>query len=472
MSAGRLNVSSTTDRRSFEKMKRISIVAVVAAVAATSAAKDAQAQAWLADRNMTEGRGIRVGDFELHPGAGAEFGYDSNPLYQANADSALRLRVSANFAISTLGPRRMAGQSAEATNTPRRTVNFRANAGVMYSHFFGLGTPTGLRSVSDASNLGFSAGINVNVTPSQAFAFSFSDQFSRIVQGASELNFGQLFVFNRWQNVAQLGFSYAPGGGSFEFKANYTNTLNLFIEQGFEGYNNMANDLTLQMRWRFLPKTSIAWSGSATPTFFFNPSSLATNLTTSIPITSRIGITGLITERVAFSVFGGYGASYFFTGDNVETFVGQAEVRFITGPDMSIRGGILRDIQGSFIGNYMIRNNLYMNVSHIFGGRFLLSGEAQAGIAQFGYLSSAGGAPNPTGLMGNAVDPNTGRFSGFRVLTQLFGEYRFTDYLGLNATAAFTGNLIDARLVSTMGSAIGSLNWVKFEAFLGLRVNW
>jgi hypothetical protein len=450
-------------------MRRSSIAAVLAAAAVGVGASEARAQYWLADRQLTQGRGIRVGDFELHPGVGAEFGFDSNAFYSTNADPALRLRVTGNIGISTLGPQR--SQTPGATQAPPRALNFRANLGVSYSHFFGLNPTTAAgRPVSDASNLGFSASVAVAATPNSVWSFSFSDTFARAVQGTSELNFGQLFVFNRWQNTAQLGLGITPGGGSFEFRATYTNNLNIFFSPGFEGYNNMANEIGLQMRWRFLPKTSIAWSGTASPSFYFNPTTIGTGLFTSVPLTTRLGITGLFTERVAFQLFGGYQATYFSLGDNVETFVGNAEVRFITGPQMSVRVGVLRDIAASLIGNYMVRNNLYVSVSHSFGGRFLLSGEAQGGLVQFGYLTDQSGRVLNS-ISGAAVDPNTRRLMGFRVLTMLFGEYRFTDYLGLNATLAFTGNLIDAQ-ISSMGMAVGSLNWIKFEAFLGLRVNW
>lgn len=450
-------------------MRRSSIAAVLAAVAVGVSAADAQAQYWLADRNLSQGRGIRVGDFELHPGVGAEFGFDSNAFYSQTPDMALRLRVTGNIGISTLTTQR--SQTPGASAAPAiRPLQFRANLGVTYSHFFGIGTPTGVRPVSDASNLGFSASVAVTATPSSSFSFTFSDTFARAVQGTSELNFGSLFVFNRWQNVGQIGIGITPGGGAFEFRAQYTNTLNIFFQSGFEGYNNMANDIGLQMRWRFLPKTSIAWMGNVAPTLYFNPSTIGTGLFTSIPLSTRIGITGLISERIGFQVFGGYGSTYFTQGDNVETFVGNAEVRFITGPQMNVRVGVLRSIGGSLIGNYMVNNSLFVNVSHSFGGRFLLSGEAQAGYAQFGYLTDQTGRLLNS-ITGSAVDPATGRISGFRVLTMLFGEYRFTDYLGLNATLAFTGNLIDAQ-ISSMGMSVGSLNWVKFEGFLGLRVNW
>ena len=40
--------------------------------------KQASAQAWLQDRRVLEGEGLRSGDFEFHPGIGAQLGYDSN----------------------------------------------------------------------------------------------------------------------------------------------------------------------------------------------------------------------------------------------------------------------------------------------------------------------------------------------------------------------------------------------------------
>src|SRR5262245_32760751 len=56
----------------------------------------AQDQLWLKDRRYTEGPGVRVGDFEVHPGIAAEFGYDSN-YFRGSDDvataSALRLRI-------------------------------------------------------------------------------------------------------------------------------------------------------------------------------------------------------------------------------------------------------------------------------------------------------------------------------------------------------------------------------------------
>lgn len=68
-------------------MKR-SLCAALFFGAVLGASGSASAQVWLSDRSLSEGRGIRTGNFELHPGIGAEFGYDSNAFYQSAADAA------------------------------------------------------------------------------------------------------------------------------------------------------------------------------------------------------------------------------------------------------------------------------------------------------------------------------------------------------------------------------------------------
>ena len=53
----------------------------------------AQDQPWLKDRRYTEGPGYRVGDFEIHPGAAIEFGYDSNYMRRSADDAATNTRA-------------------------------------------------------------------------------------------------------------------------------------------------------------------------------------------------------------------------------------------------------------------------------------------------------------------------------------------------------------------------------------------
>ena len=108
---------------------------IVCALTAIPAVASAQTQTWLSDRKYTEGIGLRVGDFELHPGAAAEFGYDSNFYRRAPEESpigALRLRITPSFSISTLTKARR--DAAPSSTQP--DFEFRATASATYNEFF------------------------------------------------------------------------------------------------------------------------------------------------------------------------------------------------------------------------------------------------------------------------------------------------------------------------------------------------
>src|SRR5437762_411187 len=81
---------------------------------ATVAPSRAWAQQWLADRRNAQGAGVRVGDFELHSGIGAEIGYDSNVFNSDGTTGATPitgaaiLRVTPHLFFSTLSGERAA----------------------------------------------------------------------------------------------------------------------------------------------------------------------------------------------------------------------------------------------------------------------------------------------------------------------------------------------------------------------------
>src|SRR4051795_3214671 len=79
---------------------------LIAALTVALSPMTAAAQAWVSNPDFSEGIGIRAGNFELHPGVGAEFGYDSNYFRAAESEhpvDALKLRVTPSLSIRTLG---------------------------------------------------------------------------------------------------------------------------------------------------------------------------------------------------------------------------------------------------------------------------------------------------------------------------------------------------------------------------------
>ncbi len=66
-------------------------------------------------------------------------------------------------------------------------------------------------------------------------------------------------------------------------------------------------------------------------------------------------------------------------------------------------------------------------------------------------------------------------FNNLRADATLFGEYRFTDTFGLNATLRYTTNVGNQLLTVTEPTtaapnpALYALQWQRFEAYLGVR---
>lgn len=68
---------------------------------------------------------------------------------------------------------------------------------------------------------------------------------------------------------------------------------------------------------------------------------------------------------------------------------------------------------------------------------------------------------------------NTLQRGDYRLIGSVFGEYRFTDWLGLNATLRYTGSFTDYQYevdAGSMPSFLDPAGFNKFEAWLGVRV--
>ncbi len=448
--------------------------ALTAALGAfTAAPREAGAQVWLEDRARAEGRGIRTGNFELHPGVGAEFGYDSNVFYSsANPISALRLRVTPSFFVSTLGARRTANSDSPTTALP--TVNFRGGAALTYHEW--IATGDGDR-VSGLRNLGAQASLRFDFFPQRTWQFSLGNEFTRTIQPGPEASpvvpSGTApNTFNRNFNRAFAEMAYAPGRGTFEFRLNYGFVANLFDSDDFSQFSYLSHDILARVRWRFLPKTALVWEGGATPMSYNEPSRGTTGLFSSTPLRTRVGLNGLISERIQLLLLAGYQATFFEGGDNADTVIGQAELRWIINPTSHLRGGFQRDIQNSFFGNFAVRNRGYLAYQQSFGGRFVLSLDGGVGLYEYGYLADRNGARATTG---SGFDPTDGRFSAVRIEGTAFAEYRPSEVVGLNLTFRGASNISDARFGTTTGldgQPGQSIAWNRFEAFLGARVNW
>ncbi|NUP14163.1 MAG: outer membrane beta-barrel protein [Polyangiaceae bacterium] len=417
----------------------------------------AQTQPWLEDRRYTEGPGIQVGDFELHPGVAAEFGYDSNYFYRSNDEDpigTLRLRITPSFSVSTLGLQR------REPGTPPPWVQFRAGIHATYDEFFPVsGSEAGQDEMRDQRNVGGRADFQVDFAPGRVV---FGNVHGGVTRAIEASNTGQQAEsFNRVipDGGAEIGF--APGGGLFDWRFGYNFTGTFFESSAFTNLNNFNHEFTTRGRWRFLPRSALTFDGRFSIIDYPDP----VDKTDSHPMRARLGYNGLITNSFALLVMGGWGASFYTPTpqEDFDSFIGQAEVKWLITPSpamdpqaaslslSSLAAGFFRDFADSYIGTYEEIDRGYVKFSYMFAGRFLLV--VDGGVAAVIH-------PDIPDLL---PDGNT----AVRVDASVFGEYRFFDFFGVNATVRYDTNITDAVL--TDGE---ELQWQRFQAYLGARLMW
>src|SRR5262245_13041114 len=185
----------------------VSIITAVCSLTLLSASANAQDQPWLKDRRYTEGPGIRVGDFELHPGLAAEFGYDSNFPHKEKPEGALRLQVTPSFSFSTLGQERR-----EAAPGPPPSVEFDGRLSLGLNGFFPVGA-TAYRS--RAFDVGAHADANVRILPSRPFSAGVLAAFDRSITPGEDSTGPR--------NIPRAGAEliWTPGSGLLDWRIGY-----------------------------------------------------------------------------------------------------------------------------------------------------------------------------------------------------------------------------------------------------------
>ena len=456
-------------------MKAFVLTATALLVATTSFTAAAQQQPWIADRQYGEGIGIRVGDLELHPGIAAEFGYDSNYFQRAEEENPIdtwRAVVTASASVSTLGPRRrMTG------GTPKLT--FRAGVFAAYNDFIAADSEN-QDAMSDQRHLDAGANFALNVLPQGRVGVDAYGDFVRSIEPSNLAD-----TANAWDRHSYrlgAGVIWRPGGGLFDWRWGYELRYNQFLQDAFENLNNVHHQINTRGRFRFLPKTALIYDGAYTWIRYEEGAADSTTNNDAETIRSRVGVSGLVTNRFAFMALVGWSSSFYHDTvvgtehANYDSINAHGEVRYFLQPQpqlqpgdatmglSSVALGYVRDFNNSYLGNYYARDRVYANANYLIAGRVLL--DLQAGFSHIAH---------PDIVLvdgGNVVVVDS--FSQNRIDAQLFGEYRFSDVFGVNSTIRYTTALEDRLIPAGLGPTGGTDNlaFQRWEAYLGARLFW
>lgn len=442
---------------------------VVSVTAEAQVTASGQEPTWLPDRQFREGPGILVGNFELHPGVAADFGYDSNFMRRASDENpvgSLQLRVSPSFSISTLGPQRRA-------DGPPPSVNFRFETGLTYHEFIPIrgGTQLDRDVLRSQRNVDGFAKVNLDILPGRMWSGRVYGSFIRSIRPTQQAIAGT--NFNRILPGVGTEIVYAPGSGLLDWRLGYEFSGTFFEKGEFSQLSSFRNEVFTRGRWRFLPRTAMLYDGRFS---FLTYPDQGLGKTSSTPIRTRLGATGLITPSFGALAMVGWGASFYKNDpQDFNSVIGQLELKWYLQPTMTtdplrvnpllsaVSVGFLRDFEDSLIGTYLERDQGYVKLNYLFGGKLLLNAEVAAGAVVF---------PNQD----NPDRGNPNGWTDIRVDSKLFAEYRLKDWLGLDAQVDWVGYFSNTQLTfaSATNTASGTdkLAFQQVSAFGGARVFW
>lgn len=318
--------------------------------------------------NLGQMGGVKLSESSvLHAGVGLEAGYDTNVFFQNNNRVAAPVLRVVPFLELTNGERGGAMPTG---------LYYDLTATLLYREFL---TDDDNAKQQRAFNPVLSALVDFN--PNAPLNVSLTDQFARFEEPPYGAGTGNI---TRIYNMAGLQLSYAPGGGRLQMMLRYSNMVNVFETEALKYANHMGHDLTLDLSWRWLPKTSLFVQASQGYIDYFNPDEAPANLARqdSYPLRTLLGLRGLITNKLNLYLGVGY-LNGFYTGgvqnpSGLSNLGAVAELSYAPTPLTKIMVGYRREFRNSpVIANFFDVDSPYVSFSANVATRMMLTAFAR-----------------------------------------------------------------------------------------------
>ena len=321
-----------------------------------------------------DGLGLRVGDTaRLHATLETELRWDSMAgIGSFNGSQRGELVLNPADLVLHLRP----GVRIEA---PGAQSGFNAGARLDYTRYSMLQADT-----SSLSYLGILGDAELVLGRDGPTSFTLADHFSRSDRTTNPaLGVGSLTD----SNVAAARLNWKPGGGAIEGGLGYAFLYETYEQSRagavacttpscdgtrYSGFGSQTHRLSLDARWRFLPKTALTFEASIAPRSYAQAS---TNVST-LPLRALAGLAGLVTEKVRVVIKAGYENLFAGTGANFSGPIGQLELGWDPRETVSLTLGVLRtaepvsdvygwydDLRGYATGSWLLLGRLSLQAS-------------------------------------------------------------------------------------------------------------
>ncbi|MBI5482547.1 MAG: outer membrane beta-barrel protein [Deltaproteobacteria bacterium] len=319
-----------------------------------------------------EGPGLKLSNSVVLPGGGAVMtSYDTNVFYtKQGAIGSFFLTPIAHVDLATLPPQRLEGQP-EGT----QAVDFRLRFAAGYRAYI-----SDNQSVKDQSNVDLDAGLSLVINPKGRYKGTISDEYVRTVTPQNLEGPGS---YIRDYNVASARLDIAPGGGMLGFALGYSFTMdwweNSFTNLAAGSKPNMfAHLITLDGKWKFLPKTAVVLNVSqgivSRPDLVIG----AVEHPDSDPFRVEAGLIGQLTYRLSATVKAGYGNGFYQAAlgrpspASFNNALVTAQLRWQIATTGSLTLGFTRNFFDSLFSDYYTDNRATLRYDHMLFSRLVL----------------------------------------------------------------------------------------------------
>ena len=403
-------------------------------------------------------------------GASFETGYDTNFLQRqsSRAIPGWQFRPSSFVSLKYFDPERLAATPNTELTEPSYDVNLGLS-GILLT-----ATEGGTGGLSQYSDLGITANAVARFAGKSPFSGTLLGQYVRRVEPFNEPE----HQFTYGQNDLRVGgeFAVRMGEGRFELGAGYLLGAALHDSAEQSQYDRLDHRLSVFERLRFLPETAFVHETEYRIRAFSN----ATALHDSGQLRSRLGILGMIGERLGFQLMLGWAQSdYTSSAVGVTNFdgplaMGKLEWFFgpvaktAYGPNVLVRPSLSlvfdRDYRDNVVTDYYTRDRGSIQLALTNGTRamwLLQGGLSRVTYPFFVNQASVGGPLVPGAVIGNDAEYRVG------VSTAL--EYGVYDGLRITGRFELSENLSDVVPILADGSPTSaSLGFVRYQVLGGV----
>lgn len=298
--------------------------------------------------------------------------YDTNVFYEA------ALEPTGN--LPNTGALIKAGLGLILQNRQQKNVSFNLDASSAYRQYVYLDDSNGRPEAEldklrqGRSGVDYARLIGGLILGTQSdIQLIISERFNYIERPAYE---STVYGFERVDNRLSTAVDFAPGrrggGGPLGIQLGYELRNISFLNDG-EGLpiqgrsEKQSHTLSLDSRWRFLPKNFLTLDFSYTSNDYNDferdleedetPEETSRD---SNPLRVELGLTGLITKRFSVFLKGGYGNTFNKNGASFEGFVGLFQLSYIYAPVAELSVGYQRDGQDSGFSNFYTLDRVYV----------------------------------------------------------------------------------------------------------------